>query len=125
MQWFVTVCGRFQSAGLKPRLAGEGVPSPGFVLTSGIVTVDAGCDWSTIVASALSPDSLVTSPEVGLTMMAAASAAMNALENSEVLEKSSDVAVTPTASPIATFAAIVVSNGALPDPSQATSVSPR
>ncbi len=45
----VTVCGAFQSAAVKVRLAGETTPSAVLLDASGIVTSAVGCDPSTTV----------------------------------------------------------------------------
>jgi hypothetical protein len=69
----VTVCGVFQLADVKVKLAGATVPSVASLELSPIVTSAVGCVLSTTVKLAVPPASLVTRPEVGLTVIPAVS----------------------------------------------------
>ena len=72
----VTVCGVSQASGpetVKVRTDGLTVPSPGSVLVRAMVTSEAGSVSSTIVNVAVPPDSVVWSPETGLTVAPARS----------------------------------------------------
>ena len=100
------------------------MPSAGSELESPITTLALGLDSRTTVNAALSPASLVTSPETGLTTMPAASRATTAFENSDVLPRSSDVAVAVIASPTATSPVIVVSIEAWPEASVRAEAAP-
>src|SRR5262245_20570189 len=69
----VTVCGMNQSVGVNVRLVGNGVPSPGSLDVTAIVTGAVGAEIKTTVNESLAPASLVISPEVGVTMKPGAS----------------------------------------------------
>ncbi len=69
----VTVCGVFQFAPVNVTLDGLTVPSAVFELESAMVTFAVGCDVSTIVKAAVPPVSVVVRPDVGVTVMPAAS----------------------------------------------------
>ena len=65
----VTVWGRFQSADVNVRLAGETVPSAVLLLDTGITTSAVGLLPSTIVNVVVPPASVVTRPASGATVM--------------------------------------------------------
>src|SRR6187399_1562907 len=65
----VTVCGMFQFAGVKVKLAGATVPSVVSLDDNGIVTFAVGAVSSLTVNDAVAPVSLVNSPDVGVTVM--------------------------------------------------------
>jgi len=65
----VTVCGVFQLAVVKVTLAGETVPSVVSLLLSPMVTLSVDGVSSTMVKLSVPPHSVVTSPEMGLTVM--------------------------------------------------------
>jgi hypothetical protein len=68
----VTVWGTFQFCGVKVRLAGLTVPPAcGLLEEKPMVTSAVGAASSTTLNWAVPPDSVVTSPEVGLTWMPA------------------------------------------------------
>src|SRR5262245_49950089 len=69
----VTVCGVSAFAGVKVRDEGDGVPSPGRDDERLMVTLAEGVDLRTTVNVAVPPDSDVTRPDVGETMISAAS----------------------------------------------------
>ena len=69
----VTVCDIFQLAAPKVTLGGETVPSVESLLLRTILTLAVGWEVSTMVKVAWPPASLVTSPEVGLTVIPAVS----------------------------------------------------
>ena len=69
----VTVCGPFQSPGVKVRLTGETVPSPVSLEESPMVTSAVGWLLSTTVNVAVPPASVVVRPEVGVTVIPAVS----------------------------------------------------
>src|SRR5580765_8743468 len=69
----VTVCGTFQSASVNTTLAGETVPSVVSLLASANDTSATGWLRSASVNVAVAPDSLVTSPAVGVTTTPAVS----------------------------------------------------
>jgi len=65
----VTVWGVDQSELVKVRLDGATVPSVVSEDERGMVTSAVGWELSTIVNDAVPPDSVVTSPEVGVTVI--------------------------------------------------------
>ena len=67
----VTVCGVAQSVEVKVREAGETVPSVASEELSPMLTLAAGWELRFTVKVACPPDSVVTSPEVGVTVMPA------------------------------------------------------
>ena len=69
----VTVCGTFQFALVKVRLAGLTVPSVVSLELRPIVTSAVGCVFSTTVKVAVPPASVVVRPDVGVTVMPAVS----------------------------------------------------
>ena len=69
----VTVCGVFQLAVVKVTDAGLTVPSVVSLELSPTVTLAVGCEARTTVKVAVPPASVVVSPEVGVTVMPAAS----------------------------------------------------
>ncbi len=69
----VTVCAVFQSAEVKVSGVGLTVPSVGSLLLRARVTSALGWVVSTTVKVAVPPDSVVTKPLVGLTVMPAVS----------------------------------------------------
>ena len=69
----VTVCATFQFAGVNVRLAGADRALVVSLELSAIVTSAVGCDVSTTVNVAVPPASVVVRPEVGVTVMPAAS----------------------------------------------------
>ena len=74
--WTTTTCGWDQLAGVNVRLAGTGVPSLSSELERAMTTSALGAVSSTRVNVALSPDSLVTRPAVGVTSMPTASSSV-------------------------------------------------
>src|SRR5688572_10810459 len=66
----VTVCGVFQFAAVNVNVAGETVPSPVLLDDNGIVTSSVGCVSSLTWNVAVSADSLVNKPAVGVILMA-------------------------------------------------------
>ena len=69
----VTVCGTFQFAVVKVRLAGLTVPSVVSLELSPMVTSAVGWVFSTTVKVAVPPASVVVRPDVGVTVMPAVS----------------------------------------------------
>ena len=69
----VTVCGTFQLAAVKVRLAGATVPSVVSLEVRPMVTSAVGWVLSTTVKVAVPPASVVVRPEVGVTVMPAVS----------------------------------------------------
>ena len=69
----VTVCGWFQLDAANVTLAGETTPSVRSLLEIPIVTPATGWLWSVIANVAVPPASVVTSPDIGVTVMPAAS----------------------------------------------------
>ena len=78
----VTVWGVLQFAAVKVKLVGAAVPSPGSLELSAIVTLAVGCVFSTTVNVAVPPASLVTRPEVGVTVIPAVSLSVFVTETS-------------------------------------------
>src|SRR5581483_903812 len=64
----VTVCGRFQFAGVKVSDEVETVPSVVSLLETGIVTFEVGPAESTTLKLAVPPASVVCTPVVGVTV---------------------------------------------------------
>jgi hypothetical protein len=69
----VTVCGTFQLPAVNVTLVGDTMPSPASLELRPIVTFAVGWVFSTMVNVAVPPDSVVTKPLVGLTVMPAVS----------------------------------------------------
>jgi len=72
----VTVCGRFQLAAVNVRPSGETVPSSGSLDARRIVTSAAGGVSRTTLNAAAPPPSVVTRPEIGLTVIPAVSSSV-------------------------------------------------
>ena len=82
----VTVCGVFQFALVKVRLAGlDRRPRAVLLELSPIVTSAVGCEFRTTVNVAVPPASVVVSPDVGVTVMPAVSLSVLVTETSLAL----------------------------------------
>src|SRR6476660_6034619 len=75
----------FQFVVVNVRLGTETVPSPVLLDARPMVTSAAGCEFSTMVKVALPPDSVVISPDVGVTLTASLPIRLSCWNTSKVI----------------------------------------